>query len=57
MVDVDRHALIHGVLVDGGPVDDAGDGDVLLTVGVGSWADPGYQQRAARQVDRADRAG
>jgi hypothetical protein len=49
-VDVDRHALIHGVLIEGGSVDYPRDRDVLLTDCVRSRADAGHQQRAARQL-------
>src|SRR5271163_1104918 len=42
-VDVDGHALIDGVLIDGRPVDHARDRDVLLTAGVRSRADSGHQ--------------
>lgn len=48
MLDVNRHALIHRVLVDVGAVDHPGDGDELLTGGVRPRADPGHQQRAAQ---------
>jgi hypothetical protein len=33
-----------------GAVDNTGDGDVLLAVGIRSWADPGHQQGAAEQL-------
>ena len=49
LVDVDRHATVHRVLVDCRSVDNAGDGHELLTARVRSWADPGHQQRPTRQ--------
>src|SRR5699024_4867820 len=42
--DVDREALIDLVLIDGGPVQHTGDGDVLRPVGIGARADTGDQQ-------------
>lgn len=50
LVDVDGHALIHGVLIDRGPSDDPGDGDILLAACVRSRADSGHQERAAGQI-------
>jgi hypothetical protein len=50
LVDIDRQPRIDGVLIDGGAVDDTGDGDVLLAVGIRSWADSGHQQGAAEQL-------
>jgi len=41
---------MHGVLIYGGPVDNTGDGDVLLTGCVRPGADAGHQQRAAHQL-------
>lgn len=38
------------MLVDGGSVDHAGDGDELLAGGVGSGTYPGHQQCAAQQL-------
>ena len=38
------------MLVDGGSVDNTGDGDKLFTGGVRSGANPGHQQRAAQQL-------
>jgi hypothetical protein len=57
LIDVDGHALVHRVFVDGGSVDHAGDGDELFAGGIGAGADPGDQQRAAEQLTpRAARA-
>ena len=55
-VHVDGHALIDHVLVDGGAVDDAGDGDELLSRRVGPRADAGDQQGALRQLAARCRA-
>lgn len=50
MLDVDCQPRIDRVLIDGGAVDETGDGDVLLTTDVRARADPGHQQCAAEQL-------
>lgn len=49
MVDVHRHALIDRMLIDGRSIDNTGHGDILLTVGVRSWANTCHQERAVSQ--------
>lgn len=50
MLDVDCQPRIDRVLIDGGAVDETGDGHVLLTADVRARADPGHQQGAAEQL-------